>query len=61
VIKLTAVIMEECHIYRLQWNTTPAIDYREVYYSVRRKILYNNFTEFCTPVKAVGIIKMCLN
>jgi hypothetical protein len=37
------------------------IDFKEAYDSIKREVLYNIFIEFDTPVKAVRLIKMCLN
>jgi len=28
---------------------------------MRREVLYNILVEFCTPMKQVGLIKICLN
>jgi hypothetical protein len=36
-------------------------DFKKAYNSVRREILYNIITEFGTPRKLAGLIKMCLN
>jgi hypothetical protein len=37
------------------------IDFKKVYDSVRKEVLYNILIEFRIPRKLVGIIKMCLN
>jgi hypothetical protein len=37
------------------------IDFKKAYDSVRRKVLYNIFIEFGTPMKLVRLIKICLN
>jgi hypothetical protein len=37
------------------------IDFKKVYDSVRREVLYSILIEFGIPRKQVGLIKMCLN
>ena len=37
------------------------IDFKKVYDSVRREVLYNNLIEFGVPMELVRLIKMCLN
>jgi hypothetical protein len=37
------------------------IDFKNVYDSVRRKVLYNILIEFGRPMKIVMLITMCLN
>jgi sorting nexin-29 len=37
------------------------IDFKKAYDSVRREVSYNILSEFRTPRKLVGLIKMCLN
>jgi len=39
------------------------VNFKKACDSVRRerKVLYNISTEFCTPMKLVRLIKMCLN
>jgi hypothetical protein len=37
------------------------IDFKIVYDSVRREVLYNVLTEFGVPMILVRVIKMCLN
>jgi hypothetical protein len=37
------------------------IDFKKIYDSVRREVLYNIFIEFGVPMKLVRLIKMCLN
>jgi hypothetical protein len=47
-----------------EYNTTVYqlfTDFEEAYDSVRKKVLYNILTEFCTPMELVRLIKMYLN
>jgi hypothetical protein len=37
------------------------IDFKKIYNSVRREVLYNNLFEFGIPRKLVGLTKTCLN
>jgi hypothetical protein len=37
------------------------LDIKKAYDSVRREVLYNILTEFHVSMKAVRLIKMCLN
>jgi hypothetical protein len=37
------------------------IDFKKVYDSVRKEVLYNIFVEFGVPKKLVRLIRMCLN
>jgi hypothetical protein len=37
------------------------IDFKEIYDSVRREVLYNILIELGVPMKPVRLIKMCLN
>jgi hypothetical protein len=41
--------------------TTTTRDYKKVYDSVRRELLYNILIEFGVPMKLVRLIKICLN
>jgi len=36
-------------------------NFKKAYDSVRREVLYIALTEFCTTMKLVSLIKMCLN
>jgi hypothetical protein len=37
------------------------VDFKKVYDSVRREVLYNTLIEFGVPTKVVRLIKMCLS
>jgi len=37
------------------------VDFKRVYYSVRREVLYNILIEFGIPMELVRLIKVCLN
>jgi hypothetical protein len=37
------------------------IDFKKAYDSVKEEVLHNNFIEFGGPMKAVWLIKLCLN
>jgi hypothetical protein len=37
------------------------VDFKKAYHVVRMGVLYNILTDFCTPLKLVRLIKMCLN
>jgi purine nucleoside phosphorylase len=37
------------------------IDFKNIYDSVKREVLYNIITECGVPMKLVRLIKMCLN
>jgi hypothetical protein len=45
----------------VQWDCTSATCILKIYYSFRREIFYKNLTEFCIPMKLIGLIIMCCN
>jgi hypothetical protein len=63
---MTDQILYICQILekKLEYNGTVHqlfIDFKKVYYSIRREALYNILIEFGKPMKLVGLIKMRLN
>jgi hypothetical protein len=55
-----------CQILEKKWEYNETvhqlfIDFRKVYDSVKKEILYNVLKKFRVPMKLVRLIKMCLN
>jgi len=42
-------------------SVSDIVNFKKAYDSVREEVLYNILTEFCIPMKLVGLVKMCLN